>query len=171
MRAIAIPLDINSGNFTYRWSLNGQSLSSSDQAVTFPAPIGDNFTLEVTVLNNGVFWSEKGETISLSNPEVIFYEENTLRGIGTIAIKNDFSLIGAEASITAEPFFVGKQNQNNLQGSWKIDDGAVTTTDWRKLTFIRPEEPNAKYLVELNIFNRVNLNEQARNNFNLHLEI
>lgn len=171
VRATAIPLSADPVNFSYRWKLNGQPLLSSGQSVTFPAPIGDNFMLEVTVLNNGVFWSEKGETMALSNPEVVFYEENTLRGLGTIAIKGDFSLIGTEASITAEPFFVGRGNQNNLQGNWSVDNQVVTTNDWRKLTFIRPEEPNAKYLVELDIFNRVNLSEQASNSFNLHLEI
>lgn len=171
MRAIAIPLGVDAGNFTYLWSLNGQPLRGQGQVVTFSAPIGNNFTLGVTVLNNGIFWSEKSEAIALSNPEVIFYEQNALRGIGTIAIKNDFYLIGAEASITAEPFFVGQGSQNTLQGKWSIDDQEVTTTDWRKLTFIRPEEPNTKYLVELNIFNRVNLSEEASNSFNLHLEI
>ena len=170
-RAIAIPLGVDPSGFTYKWSLNGQPLSGNGQVATFRAPIGDTFTLEVTVLNNGTFWSERNETIALSNPEIVFYEENALRGIGTIAIKNDFSLIGAEASVTAEPFFVGKGNQNSLQGNWKIDDETIATNDWRKMTFIRPEEPNAKYLVELNIFNRVNLSEQARNSFNLHLEI
>ncbi|MCB9818844.1 hypothetical protein H6788_01555 [Candidatus Nomurabacteria bacterium] len=171
VRATAIPLEADPSSLTYRWRVNGQPISGDGQTITFPAPIGDNFTLEVTVLKNGTFWSEKGESIALSTPEVLFYEENALRGIGTIAIKNDFSLIGAEASVTAEPFFVGNGSQNNLRGNWKIDDTAITTTDWRKLTFIRPEEPNAKYLVELNIFNRVNLNEQASNSFNLHLEI
>ena len=171
MRAIAIPLEADPSSFTYRWKLNGQPLTSNGQVVIFPAPIGDNFLLEVTILNNGVFWSERSETIALSKPEIVFYEENALRGIGTIAIKNDYSLIGAEASVTAEPFFVGRGSQNSLQGNWKIDDETINTADWRKLTFIKPEEPNAKYLVELNIFNRVNLSEQARNSFNLHLEI
>lgn len=171
MRAVALPLDADTANFTYRWKLNGRPLQGQTQTVVFPAPIGTNFTLEVTVLNNGVFWSEERESIALSNPEVIFYEDNALRGVSETAISGDFSLIGAEATVAAVPFFVGLGNQSRLQGNWTVDNQEVTLEDWRKLTLVRPVEPKAKYLVELNIFNQSNLNEQARNSFNLHLEI
>lgn len=171
IKAIAIPTGTDTSNMTYRWSVNGQPIQSQEQSVTFSAPIGNNFILRVTVIKDGMFWSDKNETISLSRPEVILYEENALRGLGTIAIGKDFSLIGEEATIRAVPFFTGAQAQSNLTGNWTVDDQTVISTDWRKLSFVRPEEPNSRYFVELNIFNRLNLNESAKNSFYLHLDI
>lgn len=173
VKLIAMPIGLNgsSSDLTYHWSINGQNLASNSQTAIFIAPIGNTFTARVTITKGGVKWAEKSEMITMSDPVVLFYEDNALRGSGASAIRDTFSLIGQEAGITAEVFFIGPNSLPSIQGTWKVDGEVVPVDNWQKLSFTRPEEPNNRYHIALELINPKNFEEAAKNSFNLELGI
>lgn len=173
IKVVAIPVGLNgsSSDMNYRWSVNGQNLPSTSQTATFTAPIGNTFTIRVVVTKGGALWAEQSETIRMSDPIVLFYEDNALRGTGSSAIRENFSLIGQEAGISAEVFFIGINSLPAMRGTWKVDGEVVPVDDWRKLSLTRPEEAKDRYLIALELINPQNFEEATKNSFNLQLGI
>ena len=127
IKLVAIPHnDIAGSNLTYRWYLNGKSLSqtptSEAKMMLTTLPVGQRVTVKVEVLIAGSIVAAKTETIPLSNMELALYENNALRGMSRIAITNDVILIGDEITILAVPYFSNKESLGGgLKTYWKID--------------------------------------------------
>lgn len=172
-RAAAIPRGVNhaAGSLSYRWSINGQSLADTGQSVSFTIPPIDNLTIRVLVTQNGRLVAEKTEMVAVSEPRIIFYENNALRGIGSTAIQGDFLLMGEEASVSAEPYFFGRSSIPFLQGTWSVDGEDTGVDAWRTLSFTRPEQPADRYLIALELVNPRNFAEATENDFYLYLGI
>lgn len=172
MSLIAIPVGLEAGEgVTYYWSINGKAVPGSTSRINLTTPIGSSFTVKVSVIKNGTLWAERSEVIKVSSPVVLFYENNALRGLGAIAIGSSYQLIGDEANILAEPFFVGKTTVGNLLGTWKVNGRAVNVPDWRNMTLERTEETLDRYTIELELDNPKNLGESAKNSFYLDLSV
>lgn len=165
----AVPNGINAELLSYRWTINGQVLPGTTARTSITAPASASFQVGVTATLNGKYWSERNEVIALAEPTVLFYEGNSLKGLSKYAIGRDYLLVGEEAEVMAMPYFTGI-TQNSLRGTWKIEGYGVTQEgDWRQLVLTRPETPLPLYRVELNLKNVNNLNESARNYFNLKM--
>lgn len=169
LRLIAVPNGAPALNFTYHWSLDGQVLPDTGPVITTQAPMGKNPKLRLVVLTNGQHWAEKTEIIALSEPEVLFYEVNPLRGLGAVALGEEYTLIGDGAEIRAVPYFTSKEDGvRSLRGNWSIDNiDTGFRSDWETMVLSLPEEGQSRYEVVLQLRNERNLAETVSNYFYL----
>lgn len=171
VRVIAIPEGQNPNNFTYRWSIDGRPLADTGPVAIFTNPYSKEARVGVSVVDNsGNLFARKEETIRLSSPEVVFYEENLLRGHGAAAITNTHTLIGEEGVVRAEPYFMGLGvDPTTYKVAWEVNGNEVQYgNDWRELVIQRPEEPLSNYLVNFSAVNKNNLAERVERAFNLN---
>lgn len=171
VRLIAVPLGQSPGDFTYQWTVAGRSLPETGPVAVFSDLFNERILVSVNVMDgNGALFARTEEVIQLSKPAVVFYEENVLRGHGSRAIINAYTLIGDESVVRAEPYFVGLQaSPAAYQAEWKVNGTAVDSGgDWRELLLQRPESPLSSYLIEFSAANRNNLAESVAGRFNLN---
>lgn len=171
VRFVAVPSGRMLQDFTYQWSVNGNGLAATGPVATFSDLFSGKLRVSVNVIDkNGALWARKEETISLSKPQVVFYEENILRGHGSRAITDNHVLIGEEGVIRAEPYFIGLQaDPASYRTAWKINGGpADSGDDWRQLLIQRPQNPLANYRIEFSARNASNLAEMIGGRFNLN---
>lgn len=171
VRLIAVPLGQAPENFTYQWSVANRALPETGPVAFFSDLFNDRIRISVSVIDkNGVLFGHAEEIIQLSKPEVVFYEENVLRGHGSRAITDSHALIGDEGVIRAEPYFIGLQADPAFyRAAWKVNGQLLSSGgDWRQLLFERPQEPLANYRIEFTASNRNNLAEVISGRFNLN---
>lgn len=174
VRLVAVPLDRSPNDFTYQWSVDGQSLPSNGPIATFSDLFKQRPRVAVNVVdNNGTLFARAEETVTLSKPEVVFYEQNLLRGHGSRAINGTHTLVGEEGVIRAEPYFIGLQSSSDAyRATWMINDTTVNSGgDWRELLLQRPDSALSNYRVEFRSNNESNLAEGVAGNFNLNFGI
>src|SRR5690606_4644161 len=152
IRLIAIPsADIAVSELTYSWKIDGRTLPESGPVVTVFGPLSSSFTVHVTASNQSRPVAQKSEVISLSNPELLIYEMNALRGRSAVAVSDEYSLIGSEAEFLAVPYFTD-MNIVPLQGMWRVNGRTVKSgNDWHSLVLNRPETPDPRYTIELEV--------------------
>lgn len=171
LRLVAIPLNANPNAFTYRWSIGGRKLPQNGPTITITAPIGDSVLVSLSVIDkNGRLWAERNEIIAIAKPEIIFYEENILRGNKSLAIGNEYLMVGNENTIYAEPFFFGTPTASSLKAEWTINSQLIEygANSWQRLNLKRPEDTAVKYKIKLDVINKNNLGESATRTFNLN---
>lgn len=174
VRLVAVPLGRSPTEFTYQWSVDGQALPSTGPVATFSDLFKQRPRVSVNVIeSNGTLFARAEEVVVMSRPEVIFYEENVLRGHGSRAIQDSHTLIGEEGVIRAEPYFVGlAASPDSYRATWKVDGLVVNSGgDWRELLLQRPETPLSTYRIEFNANNEANLAEGVSGRFNLNFGI
>jgi len=171
VRLVAVPRGQAPDTLSYSWRAGGQVLPSSGPVATFSSQFSNSVTVSVSVTDtSGRLVARAEEVIRLSNPSVVFYEENLLRGHGSRAIINNHTLIGDSGVIRAEPYFVGLGiSPTSYQVSWKVNNREVAYgNDWRELILERPEEPLNNYRINFSTVNRNNPAERAEGSFNLN---
>lgn len=137
VRIIAIPHDGTSRNprlYTYLWKVNGNvilggSILGKDR-IEYTLPRYEGARISVTVTDSaGRPVGEKTMIFNAVKPELHFYEESPLRGLGEAALKRTFALVGDETTIHGEPYFLSKDSSmNDLSFAWSIN-GAVVEND------------------------------------------
>lgn len=138
LRIIAIPHD-GSGSpataYSYKWELNNKTLRGGtikgDPSLEIEMPTFKNTSLKLTVYNSGgLIVGKRFILLNSEEPELLFYEENPLRGIRTKAITDSLVLTGEEVTVRAEPYFVDKALSgvdNNFE--WRVDGVLVQNTN------------------------------------------
>ena len=117
IRLVAIPFIEGApteAEYEFLWNVNNEISRSiipgKYGVLSTLAPYTDNMFVEVRVLNeSGVQVAKHSEYISFSEPEIILYEENPLRGRSAVAIGSDYTLVGSETTVRAEPYFFWKR--------------------------------------------------------------
>jgi len=145
VRAIAIPQTNNNAApaaYSYEWRLGNEVLFNGPitgiNVAEFEIGLNKNETLAVSVTDrSGVLVAHKTIVIPVTEPEVVFYEENPLRGVTGIALPSPYYLVGEETTVRAEPFYMSSNifSANPLI-EWEIDGRTVTnpSTDPQYLT-------------------------------------
>ncbi len=133
-RVIAIPhtgTNVDPSRFTYFWEYNGGTMfggpilgrQSVDVAIS---PYTGSY-VSVTVIDEA--GNEiGGKTMSLNaiNPELYFYEENPLRGLTEIALKDTLALIGDETTVHGEAYYLGRDlRPESMSFEWRINNEKV----------------------------------------------
>ncbi len=116
IRVIATPYTGESTaakDFTYAWKHDNQVLFGGPvkgkQVAEIEVGQGLEQIITVDVINkNGVTVARKSVVLPLHKPEVVFYEENPLRGASQIAINNSYYLTSDEVTLRAEPYYMDK---------------------------------------------------------------
>lgn len=169
IRLIAIPLDAPSGNLTYSWRIGGRIIPLTENVATVTGSFDGSLPVQLSVLHDGRLWAQTNQTINLSKPSVLLYEQNPLRGQSMIALANDYTLIGDEAEVVAVPYFTNRATESaSLRGVWRIDGQAINTDGlWRRLILKRPENPKERYSVELEVTSPSGFMERLTTRFGL----
>ncbi len=141
IRAIAVTHTKPPGNpalYTYEWKLDGDVLFGGPilgkQVMYFNMPEFLDHSLSVTVYGvDGVALGREYIALNPVEPEVHFYEENLLRGLSRKALTREFTLIGEETTIYAEPYFMNT-DITNTKGTfeWRLDGALVQSESERR---------------------------------------
>jgi hypothetical protein len=101
----AIDLD----NLTYQWKLNNNNLNGGPirgkKSVSFTMPENRESYLGVTVSQGVNVIAEKTLPIRAAETEVLFYEDNPLRGVTGQAFKARNTFAGNQLTVRAEPYY------------------------------------------------------------------
>jgi hypothetical protein len=108
---------INLDNLTYQWKLNNNNLSGGpirgQKSVSFTMPENRESYLGVTVSQGANVIAEKTLVITPAQTEVLFYEDNPLRGVTGQAFKALNTFAGNQLTVRAEPYYAKPLQQPN----------------------------------------------------------
>ncbi len=156
----------------YSWQINGKAAmakSETPNILTFTAPLAGRTLVGLSVTDSSGNIIKKNTYVDLSPYEVVFYEDNPLRGQSQSAIQGSFNLIGTESSILVAPYFIGQTDEPpELLTEWTIDRQPLETNAWRKVTLFRPEDTTRSYRVGFKLGHQIKLTENASGFFNLN---
>lgn len=119
--------------FSYLWKVNGTIQNGGaiygKNTLTFtPSLFDSSENVSVEVLNaKGTSIAARTMRIPLATPEVVFYEQNPLRGLSQNALQDQYIMIGDEATIRAEGYYMGQNILSPLiQKKWLINGVPVS---------------------------------------------
>ncbi len=160
-RLVAVlPPEIRPASF--RWQIGSSNLTSIAPRVSFRVPdLNREFRVSVTALDgSGKVLANAAELISVSEPEILFYETNSLRGASTVAIGDSLTLIGDEISVKAEPYFFNLGSSlAETTGTWSANgiDLIGNRRDWREIVIRKASSTPAETKVHLSVRSLRNL--------------
>jgi len=133
IRAIAVPHTGGSDVYTYTWKLGQEVLGGAagrgKDVVTFTMPRRETLLTVSATDSRGVYVGGRTIRLSPNNPEVLFYEENLLRGMRQNAIGNTLTLPQeSETTIHAGVYNLAQdlfETSNRLY--WLLDEERVYT--------------------------------------------
>jgi hypothetical protein len=135
VRVIAIPHTsptVPLTSLTFEWK--------QGETVLFGGPVKGKYAADITMSRyEGDYLSVRvidaggrsvgGKSISLtpSDPELHFYEENPLRGLSNKAIRGSLTLLGDETTIHAEPFYMSTDlSRKSATFDWQVGGSSVS---------------------------------------------
>ena len=157
-------------NLEYKFIVSGRVINNQDNVAYYLPPDKPEILVTVQVFREQMLLAETSEFITLSKPLLLFYEENLLRGIGRIAISNDYIMIGDEVTLLVSPYFMSENiNPNDFVTSWTIN-GVPTTMgrEWQNIIITNPHSELRRYIIGFSLVNRTRLFEKAEKNFTLN---
>ncbi len=164
---VAITDITNQSNLSYQWRIGNQNLITTNPRLTTTIPDQDRVLVTLNVLDssNRVL-ARTTEYINVSDPLIVFYEYNPLRAQSRTAIIDDYTLIGDEATIFAEPYFTG--NKSSTVTNWTIGNTEVSTPIPFQITILKPTEDLTAVPVSLSTYNTNRLSERIEAGFNVN---
>ncbi len=129
VRFVATPNTINNAaahQYTYIWKHDNKVLFGGPATGKFVADIemgmGKEQLITVDAILNNVVVARKSIVIEMSEPEILFYEENPLRGASEIAATSPYMITNNETNFRAEPYYMSRSilNSDSLL-EWEID--------------------------------------------------
>ncbi len=134
VRAIAVPHTgkvLNPATLSYDWRLGGDLIGGGaalgKQMVEFVMPRFHNQNISVTVHDSqGRLLASERLVLNATNPELLFYEYNPLRGLGHRALTNGSVLIGEEITVEAAPYHIDADlMRSGTTYRWRVDGQTV----------------------------------------------
>lgn len=157
-----------SEDLTYSWSINNKpSYKSEKPTYTLIAPEQNEILVELVITDSkDRLVARSSKYVQQSKPQIVFYLENPLRGISSVAITDSYLLSAEEMILKAEPYFIDSEYQNSsVVPSWKIDGKiADTEEDWRKINI---KKEDAEQHVQFSIYNKYKLGQRASTKINI----
>lgn len=180
IRIIAIPHDGSGASpaaYTYKWELNNKvffgGAVNSRYAIETTMPTFKNALLSVTVFDDtGSVVGKKNMRLSGVEPELLFYEENALRGLTQRTIMDAYTLTGDEVTVRAEPYYVNRESDAEANVyEWRVDGNIVNNTgdDPHNLT-LRKTGGAGNASVSFREANTKDLFQYARGSFTIFFE-
>ncbi len=135
LRVTAVPHNgevLDPRELTFTWEHNEAILFGGPvrgrQSVDITMPQYSGGYVKVSVMDdNRETVAEKRVALTAIKPEIYFYEENILRGLSEMAIKNSFALVGDETTVHGEPYYLaGGVDTDTLAYEWRINRNPIT---------------------------------------------
>lgn len=114
-------------DLVYTWKINREVIEGGPirgrNQVSFTTPMGNESILSVLITEpNGTVITSRAMILPAVEPEIRFYEVNSLFGISNKPITESLLLIGNSAIVQAEPYNLDSRVYNNPTiHEWKID--------------------------------------------------
>lgn len=181
IRIIAIPHTRSgeaAGTYTYKWELGNKVLFGGPlkgrNVVETTMPQYNDETLIVTVFDGSSNVVAKGvRSLSIADPEILFYEDNPLRGTSRRAVTDTYTLIGDEVTVKAEPYFMNTVAalDGTILYEWSVNNRRIgnPSDDPRAIT-LRKSGGAGSALVDLMARNTKDLLQFTRGNFSIFFE-
>lgn len=146
-------------NYTYAWKLNDTVINGGPvrggytQIITMP--LGRRATVSVEVSNaNNVLVASKRIQIEASEPEIIFYEDNPLRGLLPKALVDRSVITSQEITLRGEPYFLSKDiPSGDIYREWSINNRTVTTRNQNQNTITLEKSQSNRFQIGFHIRN------------------
>lgn len=123
--ATALVFADTAGPFTYQWRVNNEAqhntLGKNNNQIVFTPGLDFSMNVEVQVFNQaGTLVAQAAEKIPLVDPEIHFYEANTLHGLLPNVLKNPYYFLTPEITIKGEPYYFAADT-DKLDVKWTVD--------------------------------------------------
>lgn len=183
IRAVAIPDNtkaqdaLGAGNLAYAWEEDGTGSTASSgyrkNSFRFSAPIPfgtKNLNVVVSSLDDS-FKSEKGFTLPVTNPFILFYENLPLLGTWyNNPLASTINLGKKELSVSAEPYFFSKEESDDtptLSYSWLVNDSPVKSFT-RNIILRNDNATKGDSVVSLSMSDTQKTFQASTNSLNIH---
>lgn len=169
VRFIAITDKTAPASLHYSWTIDGVTVDRDSNVLSITAPVlRDQFRVGVRVVASGKLYAERNDTVSLTNPELVLYEDNLLQGPSSIAIGDHFTLVGEDTVIKASPYFIKTTDQPEMIANWSINDvkAPYADGDWSRLP-ISKNIGSGSALISLELIHKTDFLQGLRTSFTL----
>lgn len=117
-------------SYTYTWKRNGDVLFGGPlmgkNSVNLATSLFGDDRVSVSVSLNDVPVGEAEAVVTVSEPEIHFYEYSPLRGLMLREVRDPFSFVSNETTIYGEPYFLGAPlTANAVAFTWKLNGTEV----------------------------------------------
>lgn len=134
VRITALPFEEvtkNPDTYAYTWKVHNKVISGGSRfgknSISFTSDFGKNIPVSVDIYDHrGTIVASESIVVPLADPELHFYEVNPLRGISERALDNNFTFIGDEINVRAEPYFIDRTLlAQNPYIEWKLNNRTI----------------------------------------------
>ncbi|MCA9360922.1 hypothetical protein KC845_00015 [Candidatus Kaiserbacteria bacterium] len=161
-------------NYSFVWKINNKVANGgptrAGNTFSFTPPLRREIRLTVDVYDlDARVVGSKTVVVPIVESEILFYEDNPLRGLNDRALKN-FSLVADEVTVKAEPYFVPLDilNGEDSQIKWTLNGRQVENDSSNPLAItLRKDSGRGNFSVGLNLFNPEQLLSQVEDSFNI----
>ena len=126
---------------------------------TFTPSFEDEILLTVEVLDgSNTVIAQETRYVTITTPEMYFYEKNPLRGVLPQSLFDPHVLVGEEMTLRAEPFYIteGLSERDALR-EWRIDGVKTEASEDPHEIILRKEGGQGSATVSFHIRNLANL--------------
>lgn len=177
VQAIALPRlgnNLAPDNYSYTWKIDGNIIDGGGRigayVQIFTMSKGGGTTVGVDVSDSGGrVVASKSIVVPNTRPEMHFYVDNPLRGLSRLSFGDTYNLIGTEATVRAEPYFIGKNiPQQNLHTEWSVNNRLIEnpSDDIQNIT-LQKTTGSGNFNVSFHIRNLKALLQGVEEDFNL----
>tara|TARA_B100000745_G_scaffold288159_1_gene225362 strand:- start:80 stop:1051 length:972 start_codon:yes stop_codon:yes gene_type:complete len=163
VRVTALPFESTTkspSSYAYTWKVRNKVISGGSRfgknSISFTSDFGKNIPVSVEVYDDrGNIVTSESTVVPLADPELYFYEVNPLRGVAEHIIGSNYTFIGDEIKVRAEPYFIDRALlAQNPYIEWKLNNRTIQnpSTDPQEIT-LRKEGDRGSFQIEFHIRN------------------
>ena len=151
-------------SYSYRWTIGDTVQNGGSQygknSITFVPGFEQEVHVSVDVIDtNGTTIGSASTYVPISKPELHFYEVNPLSGESPLAMQDNFTFVGDELKVRAEPYYISRSlMQQNPYVEWKLNNQTITnpSQDQQAIT-LRKQGNTGKFDLQFQVRNLKNL--------------
>lgn len=166
--------NIDLSNLNYKWEVDNTVVGGGTihgmNTTNFQMPLSNTASVRVTISDGKDIIVERTINVKAAEPEIIFYEDNPLRGLVPQAFENRKTVIGNQITVRAEPYYISLfADTTDFEIQWTINGSLVNNTGSDEINEItlRGSGTNSIASIRYQMFNMTTLGQMVRNNFEL----
>ena len=181
VKVAAIPqgFKVSDSSLIYNWNLNGKEMPNlsgkGKNTFNFYTSVAGADVVKVRVSNNDQsITAEKSIQIKISDPKIIFYEENPLEGPEyQKGLGDNIDLAKSELILRAEPYFFSKRALSIIPWEWQMNDKKIAAPQKPNVLYLNipKETTQGSSLIKLLLSNTLNVLETAEKALQINFNI